>query len=110
MPNRRDRPPRHCPKCEQPILWWRNANRKGMVCVDLSSDDAGTVRKLVNDDPDHPGQTIVWGKKLSGMDLAAAKADGVLLFTLHSVTCPAERPPNPRPAGLEIPTPTRSHR
>ncbi|NDK91431.1 hypothetical protein GYA93_17870 [Gordonia desulfuricans] len=108
----RDRAPLHCRDCEQPILWWRNANQteERWLCVDSSSDDLGTIRKLITGDAEHPGRQIVWGKRLTGRDLAAAVADRELLFTLHSTTCSARRRPNPRPAGHEIPTQTRSRR
>ena len=95
----RDRPPKRCRKCDQQVLWWRNANRDGSICVDLSSDESGTVQKLVTTED---GQPVVWGKKLAGRDLADAVSNGVMLFTLHANTCAADRARNPRPEGLQI--------
>lgn len=65
------------------------------MCVDISFDEAGTVQKLVND-------AGVWGKKLSGRELADAVSAGERLFTLHAATCPSARKHNPKPEGLEI--------
>lgn len=91
------RAPRRCGQCQQPVLYWRNANRDDrFLKVDPSSDESGTVQKLVNADG-------VWGKRLSGRELADAVASGDMLFTLHNVTCSARRKPNPKPEGLEIP-------
>lgn len=104
---RRDRPPKPCPKCDQPVLWWRNANRDSWICVDPSSDENGTVLKLVNQED---GRPVVWGKKLSGRDLANAISAGDMLFTLHATTCTAQRPRNPKPAGLQFHRPDKDAR
>lgn len=109
------RPPRVCPKCEAPVLWWRNANQgpdEKWLCVDLSSDEAGTVQKIVTTDRSDPHreQRIVWGRRLTGMDLAAAVGAGELLFTLHATTCSAHRPTNPKPEGLQIAWPNSPRR
>lgn len=102
-----DRAPKRCRRCDQQVLWWRNAHRDGNLCVDLSSDDKGTVRKIVTRDP-ATGHTVVYGANLTGHDLADAIASDEMLFTLHARTCSAGRQPNPKPAGLRIerPTPT----
>ena len=106
------RPPRTCPKCEAPVAWWRNANQpdEKWLCVDASSDDTGTVQKIVNDDPDRPGHKVVWGRRLTGPDLAEAVSNRDMLFTLHSTTCSAQRPPNTKPEGLHIDWPDNSRR
>lgn len=91
------RAPRRCGQCQQQVLYWRNAHRDDrFLKVDPSSDESGTVQKIVND-------AGIWGKRLTGSDLAAAVASGEMLFTLHSATCSARRKPNPKPEGLEIP-------
>ncbi|MFT3661970.1 MAG: hypothetical protein QM809_11370 [Gordonia sp. (in: high G+C Gram-positive bacteria)] len=54
--------------------------------MDLSSDEAGTVRKVVSGNR-------VYADRLKGLDLAAAHADGQMLFTLHATTCRARRGP-----------------
>lgn len=100
----RPRPPVTCPRCNAPVLWWRNANRDGQICVDISSDASGSVQKIVTDDPDRPGRKVVWGKKLSQRELAAALASNPheLFFTPHASTCSATREPNRKPEGLQI--------
>lgn len=98
------RAPRRCGQCQQPVLYWRNANRDDRYLkVDPSSDESGTVQKLVNADG-------IWGKRLTGPELAGAVASGEMLFTLHSTTCSARRKPNPKPEGLEIPGLTTRNR
>ncbi|QBI97730.1 hypothetical protein SEA_DOGFISH_41 [Gordonia phage Dogfish] len=102
----RIRPPRTCRLCKLPVLFWSNANRDGSICVDVSPDDNGTVQKLVTHPPGE--KPVVWGKRLTGLDLATAIESGEQLFTLHATTCPARKPRNPKPEGLQIvrPTPT----
>lgn len=92
-------------------MYWRNSNgnpARGVtyLCVDASSDDAGTVRKEAS--RDDAGRPLVWGRVLSGIDLAAAVEAGEMLFTLHSSTCSAKRGPNPKPQGVEIDWPATS--
>lgn len=97
------RGPRLCGRCHAPVAYWRNANREdAYMKVDLSSDDAGTVQKIVSKDPD-TGAPVVWGRRLTGTALAEAIANGERLHQLHSRTCAALRTPNPKPEGLEIP-------
>lgn len=106
------RPPAVCPKCEAPIAWWPNANRPGMIPVDLSSDsEKGSIQKIVTRTPGPRGiarETVV-ASKLSGADLAAAIANGEMLFTHHSDTCTALRPVNPRPDHVHLDLPPRRH-
>lgn len=99
----RARPPRHCKRCDAPILFWRSAVRAdGSICVDASPDDNGTVRKIVTYPPDDKPR--IYGERLSGHDLAAAVEGGEMLWSLHGTTCPAARPPRlgGKPPGLEI--------
>lgn len=97
------RGPRVCSKCHAPVAYWRNANREdSYLKVDLSFDDAGTVQKIVSTDP-VTRKPLVWGKRLTGRDLADALANGERLHQLHSQTCSATRISNPKPEGLEIP-------
>lgn len=97
------RGPRLCSRCNSPVAYWRNANREdSYLKVDLSSDDAGTVAKFVSKDPSS-GQPVVWGRRLTGADLAAAIANGDRLHQLHNQSCAALRTPNPKPEGLEVP-------
>lgn len=99
--SRRARPPRHCKRCEEPILFWRSTARDGSICVDASPDDNGTVRKIVTYPPDEKPR--VYGEKLSGVELAAAVEAGEMLWTLHSMTCPAVKPHHGgKPPGLGI--------
>lgn len=109
----RVRPPKLCRDCDAPIFYWRNANGnpchgETFLCVDTSSDDSGTVRKEVS--RDDAGRPLVWGRVLSGIDLAAAVEAGEMLFTLHASTCSAKRAPNPKPPGVEIAWPKTSSR
>lgn len=91
-----------CRECGQPILWWRSASREGgWIRVDPSPDDNGTIRRRPG--PRRAGRPTLYGEALSGHELAAAEANGELLFTRHSSTCPARRETSGRrPAGLEI--------
>ncbi|MGB6246081.1 hypothetical protein [Gordonia sp. (in: high G+C Gram-positive bacteria)] len=83
--------PSKCRDCNQPIRWWRSAVREGgWLCVDYSPDDAGTVQRVPTRDP-ATRKAVMYGRDLSGMDLAAAVADGELLFQLHAHTCPKGR-------------------
>ncbi|WP_336791804.1 hypothetical protein [Gordonia malaquae] len=92
------RPTSTCKRCHRPVAWWRSSTREGgWICVDASPDDAGTVQRVPSREG---GRPVMYGLVLSGLELAAAVADGELLFTIHSKTCPAGRPRNPRPAGL----------
>ncbi|GAC59308.1 MULTISPECIES: hypothetical protein [Gordonia] len=76
-----------CKTCGQPIRWWRSSVREGgWLCVDYSPDDAGTVKRVPTLDP-ATRKRVMYGRALTGTDLAAALADGELLFTLHSRTC-----------------------
>lgn len=84
--------PRRCADCGEPIRWWRNSrDLDRWVCVDFSSDDDGTVQKLIGRDPG-TRKTVPVACILTGLDLAAARADGRMLFPLHTVTCSARRP------------------
>ncbi|AON97408.1 hypothetical protein SEA_NYCEIRAE_45 [Gordonia phage Nyceirae] len=104
----RTRPPRTCRYCRLPVLWWRNANRDGSICVDVSADDNGTVQKVVT----HPAgeRPVVWGRRLTGLDLATAVEAGEQLFTLHATTCSARKQRNPKPEGLQIAWPNHNPR
>jgi hypothetical protein len=48
---------------------------------------------------------VVFGRVLNKRDLADAVSEGKLLFTLHSTTCSARRPVNPKPPGVQIDRP-----
>lgn len=86
-PAKKPRGPARCRDCQQPITFWRSTEREGSwLCVDLSPDDNGTVIKI-------PTPAAVYGRRLSGVDLAAAACDGELLFTIHATTCSARRDP-----------------
>lgn len=94
------RGPRRCSKCGAPVAKWRNANREDRwLYVDLSLDEKGTVEKIVSGTPDAP---IVYGRVLNKHDLAESDSRDQLLFTLHSTTCTANRPTNPKPDGLAL--------
>lgn len=102
--------PSRCPRCKQPISWWRNASREGRIPVDLSADpDKGSIRKIVSTDPDTK-QPCVYGKKLAPDEVGEAMANGEMLFTHHSDTCSARRPHNPKPAGLQLDLPNNNSR
>lgn len=105
------RRPSECTKCHLPVSWWRSASRDGgWIKVDQSSDsDQGTVQKIVSKDP-VTKQDVVYGKVLSGRELADAVSAGELLFTLHKTSCLALKPHNPRPPGVQLNLPKKTTR
>ena len=94
------RGPRTCSKCSAPILVWRNTSGN-YTRVDASPDEHGTVRRLVTRDP-VTGRDVPMAQVLKGPQLAEAIANSELLFTRHQSTCSANRPHNPKPAGLQV--------
>lgn len=97
MAKRRSRS--QCSRCMQEVQWCRTRERGTAVALDPSPDaEFGSVRLQVLAD-------AVFVDILSGDDLAAAQADGENLFMLHSKTCSARKPFNPKPdhVHLELP-------
>lgn len=78
-----------------------------MIGVDPSPDpDHGTVRKIPSKEAG-THRPVMYAAVLSGKELADAIASHEMLFTRHKTTCLANKPRNPKPAGLQIHRPTK---
>lgn len=97
------REPARCRWCDLPVRWWPNTKRDTVLCVDWSPDPGGYVRQMNSQDP-VTREPVTYGQVLTDDEVAAAHADGTdaKLFTLHSRTCSAQKPRNPKPEGLQI--------
>ncbi|SFA60899.1 hypothetical protein SAMN05444374_11658 [Rhodococcoides kroppenstedtii] len=110
-----------CQKCNQPVLWFTTRERGTPVAVDPSPDpDEGTVMITAVSEPTetHLPARSTGGRRrrkektvfvdvLTGDALTAAIADKEKLFMLHSKTCPAGKPFNPRPAHVRLHLPPK---
>lgn len=96
-----------CRDCGAPIRWAKSVSTGKWMPLDYSSDPNGIWRRGIGPNGQH-------AQRLAGADLAAALADGELLWTQHHATCSARRPHNPCPPGvrdqIDALTPSRRRR
>ncbi|MCZ1075063.1 hypothetical protein [Rhodococcus sp. A5(2022)] len=96
-----------CRDCKEEITWATSTGSGKRIRLDLYPDPAaGRVRK--RDVRDEDG--VVYADILRGDDLHRAIADQQPLYVLHSDTCHARRPPNPKPPHIRIDLPRRAKR
>ncbi|OZC62118.1 hypothetical protein CH267_00830 [Rhodococcus sp. 06-621-2] len=101
MAKRKRRSRSQCARCNQEVQWCQTRERGTPVALDPSPDpDDGWVRLQVLADK-------VYVDILAGDELAAAQADGESLFMLHSKTCSARKPFNPRPDHVKLELPPK---
>lgn len=93
MTGRDVEPGPQCRDCGAPIRWAKSLTTGKWIPLDYSSDPNGIFRRGLGPDGKH-------AQRLAGADLAAALADGELLWTQHHATCSARKPHNPCPAHL----------
>ncbi|WP_155295535.1 hypothetical protein [Rhodococcoides fascians] len=75
----------------------------GWIVLDTSMDTDGEVRV-------HQLADGAYGEVLRDTALAAAQADGELLWMLHRRNCLANKPSNPKPAHVQLNLPTKPRR
>ncbi|OZE89952.1 hypothetical protein CH298_13285 [Rhodococcoides fascians] len=96
--------PMRCRDCEMPIRLVRSMTRPdGWIVLDASMDTDGEVRV-------HQLQSGAHGELLRGDNLAAANANGELLWMLHRRNCLANKPTNPKPDHVQLNLPKRANR
>lgn len=96
--------PRQCRDCELPIRLVRSMTRPdGWIVLDASMDTDGEVRV-------HQHADGSYGEVLRDDALAAAQANGELLWMLHRRNCTAKKPTNPKPAHVQLNLRTKPRR
>lgn len=96
-----------CRNCKAEITWATSTKTGKRIPLDLYPDPGfGVVRK--RDIRDEDG--VIYADILKGDELNRAIADQHALYVLHSETCHARRPPNPKPAHIRIDLPRRAKR
>jgi hypothetical protein len=73
---------RYCSSCNAPITWVQFP--KGPSPVDATPSDQGTVRVVVQEDPD----AYPLARPLGSLEALCARADGEQLYLSHFATCP----------------------
>ncbi|WP_094980319.1 hypothetical protein [Rhodococcus pyridinivorans] len=97
----------HCRNCKAEITWATSTGSGKRIPLDLyPAPGLGSVRK--RDIRDEDG--VVYADILRGDELHRAIADQQPLYVLHSETCHARRPPNPKPAHVRLDLPRRVKR
>jgi hypothetical protein len=96
-----------CRNCKAEITWATSTGSGKRIPLDLYPDPGlGSVRK--RDIRDQDG--VIYADILRGDELHRAIADQQPLYVLHSETCHARRPPNPKPAHIRLDPPRKVKR